>query len=86
MNQQMEFCCIQYGGTGVNDDCYRKEPFPVDMILVCSLVRGASTELRNLDQMMGERGLFADHISINRWVIRFLRLFERALRKHTGVQ
>lgn len=32
--------------------------------------------------MLEERGVFVDHLSINRWEIRFLTLLEKAFLKH----
>jgi putative transposase len=44
--------------------------FPVDIMLTC--VRwylAYALSLRNLEEMMEERGLFVDHSTIHRWVI-----------------
>jgi transposase-like protein len=43
---------------------------------VHSSVGGVSIELRHLEEMREERGVFVDHASINRWAIRFLPLLE----------
>ena len=57
--------------------------FPIDMILVCIRWYVAyPLSYRHLEEMMGERGVFVDHSSINRWAIRFLPLLEKAFRKH----
>ena len=37
---------------------------------------------RHLEEMMKERGVFVNHSSINRWVIRFLPLLEKVFRRH----
>jgi putative transposase len=41
-----------------------------------------SLSLRNLEEMMAERGLEVDHSSVHRWVIKLVPLFEKAFRKH----
>jgi putative transposase len=57
--------------------------FPVEVILVC-IRRYAAYPLsyRHIEEMMEERGVFADHSSVNRWAIRFLPLLEKVFRKH----
>ena len=57
--------------------------FPIDIILVCIRWYAAyPLSCRHIEEMMEERGVFADHSSINRWAIRFLSLLEKAFRKH----
>ena len=57
--------------------------FPIDVILVCIRWYAAyPLSYRHLKEMMQDRGVFVDHSSINRWVIRFLPLFEKVFRKH----
>jgi transposase-like protein len=41
-----------------------------------------SLSLRNLEEMMAERGFQVDHSSVHRWVIKLVPLFEKAFRKH----
>ena len=41
-----------------------------------------SLSLRDLEEMMAERGLAVDHSSVHRWVVKLLPLFEKAFRKH----
>jgi transposase-like protein len=41
-----------------------------------------SLSLRNLEEMMAERGFEVDHSSVHRWVIKLVPLFEKAFRKH----
>ena len=56
--------------------------FPIDIILVCIRWYAAySLSSRYLEEMMEERGLFVDHSSINRWVVRFLPTLEKEPRK-----
>jgi transposase-like protein len=38
--------------------------------------------LRNLEEMMAERGSEVDHSSVHRWVIKRVQLFKKAFRKH----
>src|SRR3981189_2494856 len=57
--------------------------YPLDVILLC--VRWYvvySLSLRNLEEMMAERGFEVDHSSVHRWVIKLVPLFEKAFRKH----
>jgi len=56
--------------------------YPLDVILLC--VRwyvACSLSLRNLEEMMAERGIEVDHSSVHRWVIKLVPLFEKAFRK-----
>jgi hypothetical protein len=56
---------------------------PLDVILLC--VRwyiAYSLSLRDLEEMMAERGLAVDHSSVHRWVVKLLPLFEKAFRRH----
>jgi transposase-like protein len=41
-----------------------------------------SLSLRNLEEMMAERGCEVDHSTVHRWVIKIVPLFEKAFRKH----
>jgi putative transposase len=57
--------------------------YPLDVILLC--VRwyiAYSLSLRDLEEMMAERGLAVDHSSVHRWVVKLLPLFEKAFRRH----
>jgi len=57
--------------------------YPLDVILLC--VRrfvAYSLSLRNLEEMMAERGFEVDHSSVHRWVIRLAPLFEKTFRRH----
>jgi putative transposase len=66
--------------------------FPVDVILLSpkgtsfgACVRwyvAYSLSLRNLEEMMAERGIEVDHSSVHRWVIKLVPLFEKAFRRH----
>jgi putative transposase len=57
--------------------------YPLDVILLCVRWDVAySLSLRNLEEMMAERGFEVDHSSVHRWVIKLVPLFEKAFRKH----
>jgi putative transposase len=57
--------------------------YPLDVILLCVRWYVAySLNLRNLEEMMAERGFEVDHSSVHRWVIKLVPLFEMAFRKH----
>jgi putative transposase len=56
--------------------------YPLDVILLCVRWYVAySLSLRNLEEMITERGFEADHSTVHRWVIKLLPLFEKAFRK-----
>lgn len=56
--------------------------YPLDVILLCVRWYVAySLSLRDLEEMMAERGFEVDHSSVHRWVIKLVPLFERAFRK-----
>jgi hypothetical protein len=38
--------------------------------------------LRNLEEMMAERGIEVDHSSVHRWVIKLVPLFQKPFRRH----
>jgi len=38
--------------------------------------------LRNLEEMMAERGVIVDHSTLHRWVIRLVPLLDKAFRRH----
>lgn len=38
--------------------------------------------LRNLEEMMAERGIIVDYSTLRRWVIRLVPLFDKAFLKH----
>ncbi|MDH6153450.1 MULTISPECIES: IS6 family transposase [Paraburkholderia] len=57
--------------------------YPLDVILLCVRWYVAySLSLRNLEEIMAERGFEVDHSSVHRWVIKLVPLFEKAFRKH----
>ena len=38
--------------------------------------------LRNLEEMMAERGIVVDHSTLHRWVIRLVPLLDKVFRRH----
>ncbi|WP_184040407.1 IS6 family transposase [Paraburkholderia sp. Cpub6] len=57
--------------------------YPLDVILLC--VRwylAYSLSLRNLEELMAERGFEMDHSTVHRWVIKLVPLFDKAFRQH----
>ncbi len=56
--------------------------YPLDVILLCVRWYVAySLSLRNLEEMMAERGFEVDHSSVHRWVIKLVPLIEKAFLK-----
>ena len=57
--------------------------YPTDVIAQC--VRwylAYALSLRNLEEMMAERGIVVDHSTLHRWVIRLVPLLDKAFRRH----
>ena len=57
--------------------------YPLDVILLS--VRwyvSYSLSLRNLEEMIADRGFEVDHSTVHRWVIKLVPLFEKTFRKH----
>ena len=56
--------------------------FPLDIMLLCVRWYVAyPLSLRNLEEMMQERGVFVDHSTIHRWLIKLVPVLEEAFRK-----
>ncbi len=56
--------------------------YPLDVILLC--VRWYSAyplSLRNLEEMMAERGIYVDHSTVHRWAIKLLPVLEKEFRR-----
>ncbi len=54
-------------------------------MLLLSVVRwylAYSLSLRNLEEIMAERGVIVDHSTLHRWVIRLVALLDKAFRRH----
>ena len=60
----------------------QRQRFPLDIMLLCVRWYVAyALSLRNLEEMMQERGVFVDHSTIHRWVIKLVPVLEEAFRK-----
>ncbi len=60
--------------------------YPLAVILLCVRRYPAySLSLRNLEEMMLERGIEMDHSSVHGWLIKLGPLFEEALRNRMRV-
>jgi|SRR5450755_1765028 transposase-like protein len=56
--------------------------FPLDIMLLCVRWYVAyPLSLRNLEEMMQERGVFVDHSTIYRWLIKLVPVLGEAFRK-----
>ena len=56
--------------------------FPLDVMLVCVRWYAAyPLSLRNLEEMMAERGVFVDHATIHRWVLKILPVLAKVFRR-----
>jgi putative transposase len=61
---------------------FKRLHYPIDVIAQC--VRWYLTyalSLRNLEEMMAERGIIVDHSTLHRWVIRLVPLLDKAFRR-----
>ena len=64
-------------------EAFKRLHYPVDIIAQC--VRwylAYSLSLRNLEEIMAERGIIVDHSTLHRWVIRLVPLLDKAFRRH----
>ncbi|MBD8109508.1 MULTISPECIES: IS6 family transposase [Erwiniaceae] len=62
---------------------FKRLHYPTDIIAQC--VRwylAYSLSLRNLEEMMAERGITVDHSTLHRWVIRLVPVLDKAFRRH----
>ena len=64
-------------------NAFKRLHYPVDIIVQC--VRwylAYALSLRNIEEMMAERGIAVDHSTLHRWVIRLVPLLDKAFRRH----
>lgn len=64
-------------------NAFNRLHYPVDVIAQC--VRwylAYSLSLRNLEEMLAERGVVVDHSTLHRRVIRLVPLLDKAFRQH----
>ena len=62
---------------------FKRLHYPIDVIAQC--VRwylAYSLSLRELEEIMAERGIIVDHSTLHRWVIRLVPLLDKAFRRH----
>jgi putative transposase len=74
-------------GSGAEDAVFKGRQFDKSVILLC--VRwylAYNLSLRNLEEMMAERGISVDHATVHRWVVRYSsELLERFNRRKRAV-
>ena len=71
---------------GIVHQSFKRLHYPVEIILLCLrwyLAYGLS--LRNLEEMMLERGIRVDHSTIHRWILRLSPLLVKVSKKHRTV-
>lgn len=57
--------------------------YPLDVMLLCvRLYVAFSLSLRNREEMMAERAIGVDHLTVHCWVIKLVPLFDKTFRKH----
>ena len=60
--------------------------FPLEVMLVCVRWYVAyPLSMRNLEEMMHERGVTLDHSTIHRWTLRLMPVLERTFRKRKAI-
>lgn len=73
-------CCLTMS---LIQKSFKRLHYPTDIIAQC--VRwylAYSLSLRNLEEMMAERGIIVDHSTLHRWVIRLVPLLDKVFRRH----
>jgi transposase-like protein len=56
--------------------------FPLEIMLVCVRWYAAyPLSLRNLEEMMAERGVFVDHATVHRWALKMLPVLAKVFRR-----
>ena len=71
---------------GIVQQSFQRLHYPVEIILLCLrwyLAYGLS--LRNLEEMMLERGIGVDHSTIHRWVLCLSPLLVKVSKKHRTI-
>ena len=78
------FCSdMTTAGSAFSRKTFKRLHYPVDVIAQC--VRwylAYALSLRNLEEMMAERGISVDHATLHRWVIRLVPVLYRASRRY----
>src|ERR1700758_2748769 len=56
--------------------------YPLDVMLLCGRWYVAyPLSLRNLEEMMSERGISVDHSTVHRWAVKLLPVMEKLFRR-----
>ena len=56
--------------------------FPLEVMLVCVRCYAAyPLSLRNLEEMMAERGVLVDHATVHRWAVKMLPVLAAVFRR-----
>lgn len=56
--------------------------FPLELMLVCVRWYAAyQLSLRNLEEMMAERGVLVDHATVHRWSLKMLPVLAKVFRR-----
>lgn len=64
-------------------NAFKRLHYPADVIAQCiRWYLAYALSLRNLGEMMAERGIVVDHSTLHRWVIRLVPLLDKAFRLH----
>lgn len=61
---------------------FKRPHYPFEVMLMCVrwyVAYGLS--VRNLEEMMAERGIEVDHSTVHRWAIKLLPILEKAFRR-----
>jgi putative transposase len=68
------------------EEVVKRLRFPLEVMLVCVRWYVAyPLSLRNLEEMMQERGVTVDHSTIHRWILRLMPVLERTFRQRKRV-
>jgi putative transposase len=61
---------------------FKRLYYPLDVMLMCVRWYGAyGLSVRNLEEMVAERGIEVDHSTVHRWVVKMLPVLEKAFRR-----
>ena len=71
---------------GIGQQSFQRLHYPVETILLCLRWNLAySLSLRNLEEMMLDRGIKVDYSTIHRWVLRLSLLLLKISKKHRTI-
>ena len=67
---------------GIVQESFKRLHYPTEIILLClRWYLSYSLSLRNLEEMMLERGIIVDHSTIHRWILRLSPLLTKNAHK-----